>query len=219
MAKKTITQNNLPNFWNRIQAFINDRLPKGALAAKDTADIQDGGTGATSAKDARVNLGITYGTEVPTETPETGSGAIYFFEDDYTPVSVVEGGTGAKTAEGALENLGIGDWIVEQGISERWTYRKWNSGIIECWGKATLTTPASGAAPATITLPITFYDNEYYIQYSKSSSGTTYVQYQEYVHPETYGRTTTQFVLRTYNATSAAAVTQEFHMYVIGRWK
>ena len=29
--------------------------------------------------------------------------------------------------------LGI-DWIVEEGTSGIWTYRKWNSGIAECWG-------------------------------------------------------------------------------------
>ena len=26
------------------------------------------------------------------------------------------------------------DYIVEQGTSGDWTYRKWNSGIAECWG-------------------------------------------------------------------------------------
>lgn len=31
------------------------------------------------------------------------------------------------------QRLGV-DWIVEQGTSDIWTYRKWNSGIAECWG-------------------------------------------------------------------------------------
>ena len=31
------------------------------------------------------------------------------------------------------------DYIVEQGTSGIWTYRKWNSGIAECWGTKTLT--------------------------------------------------------------------------------
>lgn len=26
------------------------------------------------------------------------------------------------------------DYIIEQGVSDGWTYRKWNSGIAECWG-------------------------------------------------------------------------------------
>lgn len=28
------------------------------------------------------------------------------------------------------------DYIVEEGTSGIWTYRKWNSGIAECWGKS-----------------------------------------------------------------------------------
>lgn len=34
-----------------------------------------------------------------------------------------------------LEALGVKDYIVEQGTSGIWTYRKWNSGIAECWGR------------------------------------------------------------------------------------
>ena len=30
------------------------------------------------------------------------------------------------------------DYIVEQGTSGIWTYRKWNSGLAECWGMATV---------------------------------------------------------------------------------
>lgn len=31
------------------------------------------------------------------------------------------------------------DFVVEQGTSDFWTYRKWDSGIAECWGVATAT--------------------------------------------------------------------------------
>lgn len=32
----------------------------------------------------------------------------------------------------------LGDYVVEQGTSGIWTYRKWNSGIAECWGKTSI---------------------------------------------------------------------------------
>lgn len=32
----------------------------------------------------------------------------------------------------------LADFIVEQGVSDIWTYRKWNSGIAECWGLSTV---------------------------------------------------------------------------------
>ena len=30
------------------------------------------------------------------------------------------------------------DYVVEQGTSGIWTYRKWNSGIAECWGQTSV---------------------------------------------------------------------------------
>lgn len=72
-----------------------------------TLPIAEGGTGATSASAARTNLGFTYGTAEPTGTPSTGNGAVYFMEDDGTPLSIAEGGTGASTASAARTNLGL----------------------------------------------------------------------------------------------------------------
>lgn len=43
---------------------------------------------------------------------------------------------------GALKRVSLNklnataDYVVEQGTSGIWTYRKWNSGIAECWGKS-----------------------------------------------------------------------------------
>lgn len=38
------------------------------------------------------------------------------------------------------------DYVVEQGTSGIWTYRKWNSGIAECWGTDTRSNVASTTA-------------------------------------------------------------------------
>ena len=37
----------------------------------------------------------------------------------------------------------LADYVVEQGVSGMWTYRKWNSGIAECWGTSPEVTVAS----------------------------------------------------------------------------
>lgn len=48
-----------------------------------------------------------------------------------------------RTLKELLADLGINDYIVEQGTSGIWTYRKWSSGVAECWGSYT-TTGGSG---------------------------------------------------------------------------
>ena len=51
-------------------------------------------------------------------------------------------------ASGASYSIGgvpIADYIVEQGTSDIWTYRKWASGISECWGIVSFTSTGSTA--------------------------------------------------------------------------
>ena len=50
------------------------------------------------------------------------------------------------------------DYIVEQGASGIWTYRKWNSGIAECWGnKVNVSIPTGwSSAGVDIDLPFKF---------------------------------------------------------------
>lgn len=52
-----------------------------------------------------------------------------------------------------------GDYIVQEGMSGDWTYRKWNNGIVECWMKTVRNTD------------ITYAWGEFYIsQYALNST-------------------------------------------------
>lgn len=44
-----------------------------------------------------------------------------------------------RTLRGLRADLGINDYVVQQGTSGIWTYRKWASGVAECWGSYTTT--------------------------------------------------------------------------------
>lgn len=68
---------------------------------------------------------------------------------------------GGVTLSRILSKLGV-DFIVEEGTSGNWYYRKWNSGFAECWGKHQITeshyTTVNGfyGYSTRFTLPFTF---------------------------------------------------------------
>lgn len=48
-----------------------------------------------------------------------------------------KGGTGATTGSDALYNWGVDDWIVDQGTTNGWIWRKWDSGRAEAFKQTT----------------------------------------------------------------------------------
>jgi hypothetical protein len=83
----------------------------GTLSMTGKLAVGSGGTNATTASDARTNLGLAIGTDIPSPT---GTGATGTWNIDVlgsagtitSTLPVNKGGTGATTAAGALTNLG-----------------------------------------------------------------------------------------------------------------
>ena len=66
-----------------------------------------------------------------------------------------QGDTGVRGAQGAngassAEGLGINDYVVGQGTSGDWTYRKWNSGAVELWCNKTVSVASSTSATGSL---------------------------------------------------------------------
>lgn len=51
------------------------------------------------------------------------------------------------------------DYIVEQGTSGIWTYRKWNSGVAECWGSLSVKTAIKTAWTTGMFISSAFPEN------------------------------------------------------------
>lgn len=126
----------------------------------------------------------------------------------------------------------VDDYVVETGTSGIWTYRKWNSGIAECWGTATYSTSFDQA--------YTWLGGTAYICLEKSTSFPSglfkstpkcFVQYQNavkdgtayasFAYPSgtsaTSSKTTAMRVMRI--GGSVAGVTLTFDYYAFGTWK
>lgn len=66
----------------------------------------------------------------------------------------------AELNQSKIDKSALVDYIVEEGTSGIWTYRKWNSGVAECWGRyrTTISMTSTGVSginkgTATLTLP------------------------------------------------------------------
>ena len=66
--------------------------------------------GTLGTKGIRLTEDVDYGKELPATAP---TGTLFFVED--------------------TEENAVADFVVEQGEKDGWTYRKWKSGIFECW--------------------------------------------------------------------------------------
>ena len=58
--------------------------------------------------------------------------------------------------------IAMGDYVVEQGTSDIWTYRKWSSGIAECWGQPNITTYSGNGTTRILVSTSDSYKTYYY---------------------------------------------------------
>ena len=117
-----------------------------------------------------------------------------------------------------IQGSPITDFVVEQGTTEIWTYRKWYSGIAECWGfwqeeGIAIKEPASGAYRSdsmTKTLPFVFYGTSIIAGHVSKSMwfGNTWVS---------SGTSTLNYAIS--RATSADSDSCDIRMFIIGKWK
>jgi hypothetical protein len=125
-----------------------------------------------------------------------------------------------------LDSNNTADYVVDQGTSGIWTYRKWNSGVAECWGIYTMTsacTKAWGALYYSDTLaprinyPFTFTSRPQESVFCRGDSVSAWA------YPEGGGigmNTTTQTAQYGFlRPTTMTAAQVRYEYTVVGRWK
>ena len=122
---------------------------------------------------------------------------------------------------GGAGTVPVADYVVAQGISGNWRYRKWNSGIAECWAKITQTvTPGEvwtgtlNLAPyvITVTTPIEFTSIDCVNASAYVGSGHTITTYLSAKLPNKISISALSVYLTGQQECWA-------YVYVMGRWK
>lgn len=103
-----------------------------------------------------------------------------------------------------------GDFVVEEGTEGIWTYRKWNSGIAECWGNTSGAIPTGWSQSGiTINLPFTLL-----------TVGMSQVQFRNYQVGRAYTSIPSTNASSVNIQTQAdSAVTGSFSINIKGTWK
>lgn len=116
------------------------------------------------------------------------------------------------------------DFVVAQGTDQTssgtWTYRKWNSGLAECWIRWTIAKPYSlpGICSYVLYLPLSFTSTDYTVQAQPSKNGKQLTWYGPFNSTGGPERQAGQMTFSMYynNSTAYPIV---FDIYIMGRWK
>lgn len=118
-------------------------------------------------------------------------------------------------------DLGYGDYVLEQGTSGIWTYRKWASGVAECWGEITQTVTPGEAWAGTlnltpyviaVTTPIEFTAIDCVNASAYVGSGHTITSYLTVQNPNKISISALSVYLTGQQECRA-------YVHVMGRWK
>lgn len=182
-----------------------------------------------------LNNGVEGDLKVSGDLWLKGSGnygnTIYFGDKSY--VSISEATDDALTFKSAAINFDVlglsvygsvlSDFVVEQGTSNSWSYRKWNSGVAECWITNTISTSITTAwnsmyvgdtSSTQMSYPVSF------VSRPREMANLHAGSYAVWLYTRANNTSTQTGVYNLVRPTSVSgAITVYYDLYVIGKWK
>jgi hypothetical protein len=136
--------------------------------------------------DVVTSTSTSYDVEIGVEDTIGGENSVVFrVPTDRVAFHIRDGGKGAaffgySEEDGYLTVFGklklgeseMSDFVVEQGTSDGWSYRKWNSGVAEVWGKSAGALQGVSSVNGIyhgyviVTIPVLFIDKPDIVTYS-----------------------------------------------------
>ena len=114
----------------------------------------------------------------------------------------------------------VNEFVVEQGVEDGWTYRKWNSGIAECLCTISHSPVNLGGDynEIDVWLPFAFADTDYLVQITGKKDSHIVSSVGDCNRSGTVNHTASYFEL-SYLYTNTSVYAVSFNVHVIGRWK
>ena len=116
----------------------------------------------------------------------------------------------------------LADFVIQQGTSGIWTYRKWKSGTAECWGQYSFTTAISTAwgvlyESGAITLPNFPFTFAEIPQVHIDTENSSYAMFVERGTPSAWTTTTSPGKIFAVRPNTAPSATYKISIYAIGK--
>lgn len=118
-----------------------------------------------------------------------------------------------------LDTGNCADYIVEQGTSDIWTYRKWNSGDVDCWcNKSVTPTTVNGTNSIVVDLPFAFKGIDYKVDITPAKTAMYIGSFGDCATNGNLTHSTTNFTM-SYKYNNGTAYAVSFNLNVHGKWK
>lgn len=142
------------------------------------------------------------------------SRSVAYYNDTSNSIMIGNGSAAIKFNDNTMA-----DFVVEQGSSGIWDYRKWNSGYAECWGNMSVTpTTANATNTITVNLPFTFSNTSYKADITPAKTGLYISAHGDCNANGDLSHTTSSFVM-SYRYNSGSIYSVSFNITVKGKWK
>lgn len=125
-----------------------------------------------------------------------------------------------QSGYGFLDTGNTKDFVVEQGTSGVWSWKKWNSGTMEVTGTASQTPTAlnNGNNSITVTMPVSFVDTSFRVLITPAKCGLMVSAFGDCNTSNDITHTKNSFVL-SYKYNHGVAYTTNFNVIIQGKWK
>ena len=143
-------------------------------------------------------------------------------EQKRVPISPRTHAKAVTDDDGVTLDKKFNDYIVEQGTSDGWTYRKWKSGLMEMWGSisgiADVNTPWSSVYRSSLQInkayPISFVEVPNVTLGFETPAGNWH-----WIMANSQGFTTATPMYMLMSASSQSSVSYKLNFHVRGKWK